>query len=190
MAFLLVVFWFNCHRKFIRLNCCRRNRFHRFLRLVFQRFFITTKCLGCIRRSTFEGLGFRWLMPKKYAPCAMIMAEPTEWIASFAMNQVTYLLIMAHQLVPLGSMPITGNSSSLPSFAGDIWTNVSAFIWWYRDYGRPFFIIVTVWAVYGASIHFASDDQHYEYWYYLNGASLYLGVWLCIIFGPAFCVCG
>jgi hypothetical protein len=142
--------------------------------------------LGLYQKVNFWGSWLPLIDAQTYAPCAMIMAEPTEWIASFAMNQVTYLLIMAHQLVPLGSMPITGNSSSLPSFAGDIWTNVSAFIWWYRDYGRPFFIIVTVWAVYGASIHFTSDDQHYEYWYYLNGASLYLGVWLCILFWPCF----
>ncbi|CAM0946771.1 unnamed protein product [Alopecurus aequalis] len=54
------------------------------------------------------------------------------------MNRVTYLLIMAHQLVSLGSMLITGNSNSLTSFPGDIWTNVSTF-YGRRDYRSPDF---------------------------------------------------
>ena len=53
--------------------------------------------LGLYRRRTFEGHGFHRLMPVIWSMCYDYWQSPTEWLSSFVMHQVTYILIMPHQ---------------------------------------------------------------------------------------------
>lgn len=129
---------------------------------------MTIKCSGCIRRWTFEGLGLLWVMPVMCSMCYDY--GRVHWMISRLCNEPSRISFDHGTSTSfIGKYSYRWQSNYLPPLAEDIWTNASTFIWWYQDYGRPYFIIIAVWAAYGASIYFTSDDQHYEYWYCPNG---------------------
>lgn len=113
------------------------------------------------------------------------------WLCNY---WVTHYMIMVHQLVPLEvlfSLVIQTFCDSSQVAIEDIWANASICMG-YWDYAimedlSSSYLLYEV--IYGALIHFTSDDQRYYINGWISGFLSYLGICLCIIFWPYF-FCG